>query len=158
MQKIKSAISIVAGLCITFCSVFAQDKNENPGIKQGTVITKKLNSVLLKENRIGIDPDRTIKVYLPPGYADSKKAYPVVYYFHNIFWNAEKMFAENHLEKLLDRCFAEKIAGDFILVAADFTTPTTGSIYENSPISGRWLVAALRPGVLRPSSASPESP
>lgn len=138
MQKIKSIIS-VAGLCITFFSVFGQNKNENSETKRGTVITETLNSAILKENRIGIDPNRYIKVYLPPGYADSRNAYPVIFYFHNIFWSAEKMFAENHLEKILDRGFAEKIVGDFILVAADFSTPTTGCIYENSPISGCWL-------------------
>ncbi|MDJ1468942.1 alpha/beta hydrolase-fold protein [Cytophagaceae bacterium DM2B3-1] len=110
-----------------------------PEVKQGNLITEKLPSVILLENRIGLDPNRTIKVYLPPGYASSKKSYPVIYYFHNIFWSVEKMFENGNVVKLLDRGITSGMIQDFIFVAADFSTPTTGSIYENSPISGRWL-------------------
>ncbi|GAA0550012.1 hypothetical protein GCM10009415_34930 [Chitinophaga japonensis] len=93
----------------------------------------------MQENRTGLDPNRTIKIYLPPGYKDTGKSYPVLYYFHSIFWNAEKMFEDGNLVKLLERGFANGISRAFIFVAADYSTPTTGSIYENSPISGRWL-------------------
>lgn len=105
----------------------------------GAVMTEKLASVILRDNRIGIDPNRTVKVYLPAGYAGSGKSYPVVYYFHSIFSSAEKLFENGNLVKLLDRGFANGAAKEFIFVAADFSTPTTGSVYENSPVSGRWL-------------------
>jgi S-formylglutathione hydrolase FrmB len=43
------------------------------------------------------------------------------------------------MQRLLERGFANGVVKEFILVAADFTGPTTGSLYENSPVSGRWL-------------------
>ena len=105
----------------------------------GTLVTEKLASAILRENRIGLDPERRVKVFLPPGYAESGKSYPVVYYCHSIFWNPEKMFESGNLVGLLERGFAEGVVGEFIFVAADYSTPTTGSVYENSPVSGRWL-------------------
>ncbi|MEP7322923.1 MAG: alpha/beta hydrolase-fold protein [Saprospiraceae bacterium] len=108
-------------------------------LKHGSLVTEKLNSVVLRENRTGLDPNRTIKIYLPPGYERTAKSYPVVYYLHNFFWSAEKAFEDGKLIKLLDRGFTDEVVKEFIFVAADFSTPTTGSIYENSPVSGRWL-------------------
>lgn len=94
---------------------------------------------MLLDNCIGLDTERTLKVYLPPGYGSSKKSYPVVYYFHNIFWNPEKMFADGIVTKRLEEGFANGTTAPFIFVAADFSTATTGCVYENSPVSGRWL-------------------
>lgn len=107
--------------------------------KHGTLVTENLASTILQENRTGLDPNRRIKIYLPPGYANSGKSYPVVYFCHSIFWSAEQVFADGNMAKLLERGFANGIVKEFIMVAADYSTPTTGSIYENSPISGRWL-------------------
>jgi hypothetical protein len=108
-------------------------------IKRGTLITEKLASSILRENKVGLNETRSIKVYLPPGYSNSRKAYPVVYYCHNIFWNAEKMFENGRIVELIERGFTNGLVKEFILVAADYSTSTTGSLYENSPVSGRWL-------------------
>ena len=105
----------------------------------GTLVKEKLFSQVLRDNRIGLDTNRNIMIYLPPGYAESKKSYPVVYYLHSIFWSAEKLFEDSNLVDLLDRSFTSGMEKEFIFVAGDFTTPTTGCIYENSPVSGRWL-------------------
>lgn len=128
----KKVIYLVS-LCLLFNVVIAQD------VKHGTLITEKLNSKVLLENRIGLDPNRTIKVFLPPGYAQSTKSFPVVYFLHNFYWSAEKAFEDGNLIKLLERGFNEEIVREFIFVSADFSSPTTGSLYENSPVSGKWL-------------------
>lgn len=107
--------------------------------QKGTVVTEKLASTVLRENRIGLDPDRTIKVYLPPGYATARRSYPVVYYCHSTFSNAEKQFEDGRFVSLLERGFAQGVLPELIVVVADYSTPTTGSVYENSPVSGRWL-------------------
>lgn len=104
----------------------------------GTVLTEHLPSTVLRDNRVGLDPNRAVKVYLPPGYAESGKAYPVIYYFHSLTWSPEKMFADGNLVTLLDRAFANRVVPEFILVAADYSTAGLGSLYENSPTSGRW--------------------
>ena len=106
--------------------------------KHGTVVTEHLSSTVLRDNRVGLDPDRIVKVYLPPGYADSGKAYPVVYFCHSLNWSPVKMFADGNFVGLLERGFANRVVPEFILVAADYSTAGLGSLYENSPTSGRW--------------------
>lgn len=108
-------------------------------VKHCTVATEKINSSILVENKIGIDPARSVWVLLPPDYETSGKRYPVVYYCHNIFWSADKIFGDGRLTKLIERGFADGVVKEFIFVAADYSTPTTGSVYENSATSGRWL-------------------
>jgi hypothetical protein len=105
---------------------------------RGSVVTEYLDSTVLRDNRVGLDPKRLVKVYLPPSYAGSNRAYPVVYYFHSLNWSAAKMFEDGNLERLLERGFASGAIREFILVAADYSTNGLGSLYENSPTSGRW--------------------
>ena len=133
MKHTRYLCSLVTLLAATAISVLAQD------LKHCTLTTEKINSSILRENKIGIDPVRAVRVLLPPGYANSGKRYPVVYYCHNIFWSADKMFEDGRVVTLIERGFASGMVKEFIFVAADYTTPTTGSIYENSPTSGRWL-------------------
>lgn len=144
MTHTKFLFLLIAFICMHVVCVFAQHKvkaggKENRETKTGTMVTEKLVSTVLRDNRIGLDPNRSIMIYLPPGYATSGKAYPVVYYCHTIFWSAEKLFEDGNLVKLLERGFANGVVNEFILVAADYSSPTTGSLYENSTTSGRWL-------------------
>lgn len=111
---------------------------------RGTVVTEQLASGILRENLTGLDPVRTVKVYLPPGYAESGRAYPVVYFCHSLNWSAEQVFADGNMARRLERAFAAGVTREFILVAADYTTPTMGSLYENSPVTGRWLEFTAR--------------
>ncbi len=106
---------------------------------RGTVVDEPFVSTILRDNRIGLSPERAIKVYLPPGYAQSSRRYPVVYFLHNAWWSPRQMFQDGRMQRLLERGFARGAVKQFILVAADYTGPTTGSLYENSPVSGRWL-------------------
>ncbi|WP_276374984.1 alpha/beta hydrolase-fold protein [Chryseolinea sp. H1M3-3] len=109
-------------------------------IKQGTLVTKYINSEILRDNRIGIDLKRSISVYLPPGYHESRKAYPVIYFFHSLGGSNERMFTvDNLVQPLLDRAIGNGIIDEFILVAANYSSPTLGSWFENSATSGRWL-------------------
>jgi len=119
-------------ICVQQVSVFAQSP------KKGRLVTEKLTSEVLRENRIGLDPNRTIKIYLPPGYEGTKKSYPVVYYFQSMFTPVEQVF-DNGVVSLLERAFSEGVSREFIFVAADYSSPTVGSLYENSPVSGRWI-------------------
>lgn len=109
------------------------------GLAHSEVLTETLDSTVLRENRIGLDTKRAIKVYLPPGYATSRQRYPVVYFLHNAWRSARQVFEDGKLVRLMERGFASGTVREFILVAADYSSPTTGSLYENSPVSGRWL-------------------
>ncbi len=110
------------------------------GGKRGTVVTEHITSEVLKDNRIGIDPKRSISVYLPAGYQESKKSYPVIYYFHSLNYSNERMFGAGSLaQALFDRLISNGQINEFILVAPNYSSPTLGSWYENSSTSGRWL-------------------
>jgi hypothetical protein len=101
--------------------------------------TKYLDSSVLGENRIGLNPVRRIKVYLPPGYAQSKARYPVIYLLHSINWDNERMFAPGTAaQPTFDRAIANGVIRPFILVAPDYTTPGPGSFFVDSPVSGRF--------------------
>jgi S-formylglutathione hydrolase FrmB len=106
---------------------------------RGTIVTEHLASEVLRENRTGLETNRIVKVYLPPGYDNSGKSYPVVYFCHSLNWSAPQVFEDGNMAKQLERAFAGGVVGEFIMVAADYTSPTMGTLYENSPVSGRWL-------------------
>lgn len=138
----------MAALLISSISVaYAQTKKgkkpnsaDHPkSIPTGKVVTEKLVSEVLRNTRTGVDTNRTVKIYLPPGYERSEKSYAVVYYFHSLNSSAQKMFESGTLQKLLDRAFASDVVEEFILVAADYGSATSGSWYENSVVTGRWL-------------------
>ena len=112
----------------------------------GSVIeTKFIDSAILKENQIGLNPMRRIKVYLPPGYAQSKARYPVIYMLHSINWDNERMFAPGTAaQPTFDRAIANGVIRPFILVAPDYTTPGPGSMFANSGTVGRFEDHTLR--------------
>lgn len=104
-----------------------------------TVVDEPLLSTVLRDNRIGLDAERSLKVLLPPGYAKSKQRYPVVYFLHNAWYGPKQMIEDGRAQGLIERAFADGVVPEFIFVIADYTGPTTGSLYENSPVSGRWI-------------------
>jgi S-formylglutathione hydrolase FrmB len=134
-MSLKHAVWILVVLLAA--STMARAQNGAP--PRGTVVDEPFVSTVLRDNRIGVRPERAIKVYLPPGYAKSARRYPVVYFLHNAWWSPRQTFEDGRMQRLLERGFANGIVREFIFVAADFTGPTTGSLYENSPVSGRWL-------------------
>lgn len=91
-----------------------------------------LESQSLQGTKTGVDPKRNVHVYLPPGYAESGKRYPVIYFLHSIFWSPKQMFADGSQQARLDRAIANGVTKELILVAADYSTPLPGSFYENT--------------------------
>lgn len=133
IMKIYSILLSTIFFLLNFSAVKSQK------IQKGKVVTEYLQSEILQENKINLDTNRMVKVYLPPRYDNSDKSYPVVYFCHNFFWSASQVFENGNTQNLLERGFANNVVSEFIFVAADYSTPTTGSIYGNSPVSGKWL-------------------
>ncbi|MEM8487887.1 MAG: alpha/beta hydrolase-fold protein, partial [Bacteroidota bacterium] len=106
---------------------------------KGKVVREHINSVVLQNTKTGLDPQRSISIYLPPGYDASDKSYPVIYYFHGLFWDNERMFEDGVVQKIFDEAIAAGTIDPFILVAPNYSTPTVGSFFENSSTSGRWI-------------------
>lgn len=139
-------------ICVNGPEILAQPKVKKGGktthrvssvsendANHGTVVTERFISDVLRETRTGLDSNRSIKVYLPPSYSRSDRSYPVVYYCHSIFQSPEQVLSDGNLIKLLEQGFANGVVDEFIFVVGDYTSPTTGSLYENSPATGRWL-------------------
>lgn len=98
-----------------------------------------LESKALAGTKTGVDPRRSVYVYLPPGYEESGKRYPVVYFLHSIFWSAKQSFADDAVRTRLDRAIAAGTIRPFIYVTPEYGTAFAGSFYENSSTTGRWL-------------------
>jgi S-formylglutathione hydrolase FrmB len=130
----KSAALFAVGLLVAL-PVLARD----PAPPRLTLVEEPFTSTVLRDNRIGLDPERPIKVLLPPGYAKSKHRYPVVYFLHNAWYDSKRMIEDGRAQRLIERAFADGVAPEFIFVVADYSGPTTGSLYENSRVSGRWI-------------------
>lgn len=136
MKLLTKIISVVMLLFITTI-VSAQHTSSMP--TKGKLITQVFTSTILKDNLVGLDVKRNIKIYLPADYNTTTKSYPVVYFLHNFFWDNERMFEDGKITTLIDRAVAEGVIKEFIFVVPDFRTATTGSLYDNSPVNGRWL-------------------
>jgi hypothetical protein len=103
------------------------------------VETKFIESKVLADNKVGLSLHRSLKIYLPPGYASGKTRYPVVYLLHNINWSNDRIFADGSAtQPTFDRAISSGIIKPFIVVAADYTSPAAGAFYANSSTAGRW--------------------
>jgi hypothetical protein len=133
-MKFKNALLFFTGWLVAL-PVLARD----PMPPRLTIADEPFTSTVLRDNRIGLNPQRAIKVLLPAGYAKSKQRYPVVYFLHNAWYGPKQMIEDGRTQRLIERAFADGVVKEFIFVVADYTGPTTGSLYENSPVSGRWI-------------------
>jgi len=100
----------------------------------GTIVTRFINSTYLK-NTGGENPNRRISVYLPSGYGQSKKHYPVIYYLHG-FMNNDSITPG--MKNVLDLAIEKNKIRPYILVIADNNTLFSGSFYSNSSLIGDW--------------------
>jgi hypothetical protein len=130
MRQQKCDSLILAGLALLLLAPAA--------LAQGRVEPSQLRSSSISENRLGLSPLRKISVYLPPHYAGNNKRFPVIYFLSSFFEDETAPFANNDARALFDKAIADRVIGDVIVVAADFTTPAGGSWFVNSPVTGNW--------------------
>jgi len=87
------------------------------------------------QNKGDENPSRKVSVYLPPGYDNSNKRYPVIYYLHG-FMGTDSISTQ--MRSILDRGIATQKIRPFILVIASHYTLYEGSFYSNSSLTGNW--------------------
>src|SRR5687768_16536236 len=93
MRPIKVILLLLMVACLSLSHIHAQSNakkapSTTAGVSsqvekettRGLVLTESLASAVLRETRTGVDPNRSIKVYLPPSYSRSNSSFPVVYY------------------------------------------------------------------------------
>ncbi|WP_198673040.1 alpha/beta hydrolase [Algoriphagus litoralis] len=122
-----SLLILIGSFGIFHKPAFAQNEN-------GEVVTTSLYSKSL-ENSMGENPTRAISVYLPPGYQNSSKRYPVIYFLHG-FMGDNRML--DRMAGLLDFGIQTRKIRPFILVIPDQKTSYDGSFYSNSGLFGNW--------------------
>ena len=104
-----------------------------------TVETRHIDSEVLRENRVGLATRRSLKVYLPPGYASGTTRYPVIYMLHGLNWSNERMFEPgSNIQNTFDQAIARGVIRPFIAVAPDYTTQGPGTFFVNSTTAGRF--------------------
>lgn len=87
------------------------------------------------QNPGGENPVRKISIYLPAGYEQSDKKYPVIYYLHGFFGTDA---ISSQMQMILDKGIEKGKIKPFILVIADNKTLMDGSFYSNSSLTGNW--------------------
>jgi hypothetical protein len=102
------------------------------------LVSRQLQSEKFAGNKLGISPIRNMVVYLPPGYSESNRRYPVIYFLPTPFENYRAEFDQRGAQGLIDRAIGAGVVDKFIFVAVDMTTPVGCSWYVNSPVTGNW--------------------
>jgi ketosteroid isomerase-like protein len=128
----------------------AQAPAQAKATSQGRLVTEQIRSESFAAGRIGISPVRNLTIYLPPGYDDRGRRFPVLYFLNHFFEDHREPFASHGAKALLDRAVSEGVIGDVIVVTADFSTPAGSSWYVNSSATGNWedfMVRELVPHV-----------
>ena len=105
---------------------------------QSRLVTTQIRSASFAGSKIGISPDRKVSIYLPAGYANGSRRFPVIYYLGYFFEDHTAPFANNDAKALFDQAIEDGLVDDVIVVAADFSTPVGSSWYVNSPATGNW--------------------
>jgi hypothetical protein len=108
------------------------------GQPSGRLVVAELRSTSVSDSKIGVSPLRRLTLYLPPGYSDRGKRFPVLYYLNHFFEDHTAPFANHGAATLFDQAIARGVIGDIIVVAADFSTPAGSSWYVNSTATGNW--------------------
>ena len=108
----------------------------------GHIIIETIHSQVLQNNPLGDSAARRLPVYLPPGYNENDKRYPVVYLLtgftgRGTFMLNDSAFDEP-IQERLDRLINTGQIQPMIVVLPDCFTRYGGSQYLNSSATGRY--------------------
>jgi Putative esterase len=115
---------------------------------QSKVESREIHSGNFAQSKIATSPIRKMVVYLPAGYDDSSRRYPVIYFLPDAFASYRDLFDHKDAQSLFDRAIAAGMIDKFILVAVDMDTSLGSSWCVNSPATGNWedfVIEELRP-------------
>lgn len=107
----------------------------------GQIITDKITSTALQDNKLGDPNVRNMMIYLPPSYDSSDKSYPIIYLLHGFGGNARSYVDEvtdQFVVLLLDGLIEMKAIKEMIIVMPDGKNKYGGSYYLNSELIGNY--------------------
>jgi S-formylglutathione hydrolase FrmB len=120
-----------------------EERFSDPFELAGAFRRERLTSSALRDNPLGDPNERSLFVYTPPGYEDTDRRYPTIYFLHGYlsrvdgFWNWVGF--QPSVPQLIDELFADPAVDPAIVVLVDAWTRIGGSQYLNSPATGRYL-------------------
>ncbi|QHT66233.1 esterase family protein [Rhodocytophaga rosea] len=106
--------------------------------RKGKVIVERFLAPSLQGNRGGEDPMRRLTIYLPPGYQEGARRYPVFCFLHGFLVNDSLMMVYNRFKELMDMAILSGKLHPMILVLPSSDTKFGGSYYTNSALTGNW--------------------
>ncbi|MEJ2668652.1 MAG: alpha/beta fold hydrolase, partial [Deinococcales bacterium] len=105
----------------------------------GTTVEAVVHSVELEHNLLGDSPDRTVSIYLPPGYStDTNTLYPVLYLLHGYGEDNNAWLLSFNVSNAANTLITNRSIQPLIIVMPDARNAYGGSYYVNSPVTGNW--------------------
>lgn len=118
-----------------FVNIFTLAKSQN----NSTVVRTKFTASSLLNNKVGETAEKTISIYLPPGYHKGKQHYPAIYFLHGYFGNDSLLMnVWLNFKQLMDTAIIKGKIKPVIVVAPNSETKLGGSFYTNSTVAGNW--------------------
>jgi enterochelin esterase-like enzyme len=134
----RSCARVALGFCLLW-GIWLGAFGAEPIAKVGTLAKITVHGTSLEGNLSGDSADRDVYVYLPAGYASSRKRrYPVVYFLHGFAATAERYVQFLALPASIDRAIEAGKLQDMIFVMPNAMTQYGGSMYSNSITTGDW--------------------
>lgn len=108
-------------------------------VQEGTVVAEHISapSLSLADESTETRTQR-VTIYLPPGYHETDRRYPVIYYLHGFTWSDSLQIADDHFDELLDKAISHGVLRPTIVVMPNHHTEYRGSFYTNSSLTGNW--------------------
>ena len=106
--------------------------------RAGTVVDEMVHGPSLVGNLLGDSPDRSVTVYLPPGYQGESSRYPVIYLLHGFLGDNKAWITVANIPKMMDELIAAGKVRRLIVVMPDGSNKLGGSFYTNSVTTGNW--------------------
>ncbi|MFC1692115.1 alpha/beta hydrolase [Candidatus Latescibacterota bacterium] len=124
---------IIFGLMSLFLvpfTIFATD---------GKLITESVHCPALEGNLLGDAPDRSVIIYLPPGYEDNPdKRYPVIYLLHGYYDDPLIWTKTRNISNICNTLIEHEAIQSMIIVMPNAKNKYLGSWYTNSSVAGNW--------------------
>jgi hypothetical protein len=119
------------------------DRFSEPFETVGAFTLERFTAHALIGNPLNDPAERVMWVYTPPGYADSDRRYPVIYFLHGYLGRVDEYWNwagwRPGFPRAIDDLFSDPSAEPAIVVLLDAWTRIGGSQYLNSPAIGQYL-------------------
>jgi S-formylglutathione hydrolase FrmB len=112
------------------------------GPPRGRIVADTVPAPALAGNLLGDPTVQPAWVYLPPGYDDARRRYPVLYLLHGVLddpsvW-IEPVYQGMTVQATMDSLIGAGAVRPMIVVMPNGRNRLGGSYYRNSPVTGGW--------------------